>query len=250
LVQRFYQTEWQGISFASFAKLSCRTLPDAAFYAAFYEAFFQKYHSFADMPASWILQKNEWAAHIASCLPDSGAPHVLSVGCGLGYVESAILAQRTDINLHCTEITETPLRWVRPLLPEGRCHAGYVPECLPRGLAFDMIYCGSIDYAMPDAVWLRLLQALRARLADGGRIVILSASLLPDPPMSIAGHARRCRQLWRILRHLLGRQTVQFWGWMRTVEENVALCRKAGLSGIRYGPLGSNPHCLWITAQP
>jgi hypothetical protein len=173
----------------------------------------------------------------------------LSVGCGLGCVESVLLAERADILLHCTEISETPLRWLRPLLPEGRCHVGYVPDCLPQGLAFDVIYCGSIDYAMPDAAWLRLLQALRGRLTDGGRIVILSASLLPDPLMSMRGLARRCRDALRILRHLCGLEAVQFWGWMRTVEENAALCRKAGLSDIKYGPLGSDPHCLWLTAS-
>ena len=249
-MQRFYQTEWQNIPLASCAKLSCFTLPDAAFYAAFYEAFFRKYSSFSDMPASWTAQKTTWAEKVLSCLPASDAPHVLSVGCGLGYLESVILAQRADIQLHCTEISDAPLRWLRPLLPEGRCHVGYAPDCLPPELAFDVIYCGGIDYAMPDAVWLRLLQALRARLTEEGRVLILSASLWPDPPMSIMSYARRCLQTGRVLCHLLGLQAVQFWGWMRTVEENVALCRKAGLSTITYGPLGSDPHGLWIMASP
>ena len=249
-MQRFYQTEWQNIPLASCAKLSCFTLPDAAFYSAFYEAFFRKYPSFSGMPASWRDQKKAWAEKVLSCLPGSGAPHVLSVGCGIGYVESVMLAQRADIHLHCAEITDTPLRWLRPLLPEGRCHVGYAPDCLPPVLAFDVIYCGSIEYAMPDAVWLRLLQALRARLTQGGGILILSASLCPVPPLSIKSYALRCRQIGRVLCHLLGLQAAQFWGWMRTVEENVALCREAGLSTITYGPLGNDPHGLWIMAYP
>ena len=249
-MQRFYQTEWQNIPLASCAKLSCCTLPDAAFYSAFYEAFFRKYPSFSDMPASWRNLKKPWAEKVLSSLPASGAPHVLSVGCGLGYVESVMLAQRADIQLHCTEITDTPLRWLRPLLPADRCHVGHAPDCLPPDLAFDMMYCSSIDYAMPDAVWLRLLQALRARLTEGGGILILSASLWPDPPMSIMSYARRCRQIGRVLRHLLGLQAVQFWGWMRTVEENMDLCRKAGLPTITYGPLDNDPHGLWIMAYP
>ena len=249
-MQRFYQTEWQGIPFASFAKTSCADLPDPAFYAAFYEAFFQKYQSFSDISASWRRQKDEWATKVLSCLPVSSAPHVLSVGCGLGYVESVMLEKRADIYLHCTEIMETPLRWLRPLLPGGRCHVGYAPDCLPPGVAFDVIYCGGIDYAMPDEVWLHLLQALRTRLTAEGKILILSASLLPDLSMSITGCASRCRQALQVLRHFLGLEAVQFWGWMRTVDENTALCRKAGLSGIEYGPIGSDPHCLWMTATP
>jgi len=249
-MQRFYQTEWQNIPLASCAKLSCFTLPDAAFYSAFYEAFFRKYSSFSGMPASWRAQKEAWAEKVLSCLPASGAPNVVSIGCGLGYVESVMLAKRADIHLHCAEITDTPLRWLRPLLPEGRCHVGYAPDCLQPDLAFDVIYCGGIDYAMPDAVWLRLLQALRARLTEGGGILILSASLWPDPPMSMKSYVRRCRRIGRVLCHLLGLQSAQFWGWMRTVEENVALCRKAGLSAVTYGPLGSDPHGLWIMAYP
>jgi SAM-dependent methyltransferase len=246
----FYQSEWQNIPLASCAKLSCTRLPDAAFYAAFYEAFFRGCRSFADMPATWTAQKEFWAEKVLSCLPASNAPRVLSVGCGLGYVESVMLAKRADIRLHCTEITEIPLRWLRPLLPEGRCHVGYVPDCLPPGVAFDVIYCGNIEYAMPDAVWLRLLQALRARLAEGGELLILSTTLLPEPPGSLIGRARRCRQHLRVLGHRLGLKAVQFWGWRRTLEENAALCREAGLSGIRHGPLGNDPQCAWIKACP
>jgi len=139
---------------------------------------------------------------------------------------------------------------LRPLLPEGRCHVGYVPDCLPPGLTFDLIYCGGIDYAMPDAVWQRLLQALRARLTEGGGLVILSASLWPDPPGSARDYARRCRHMWRVLCCLLGLQAVQFWGWMRTVEENTALCRKAGFTAVHCGLFGNSPHGLWITAYP
>ena len=249
-MQRFYQTEWQGIPFASFARTSCVNLPDAAFYAAFYEAFFRKRRSFSEMSASWTAQKDAWAAKILSCLPASGTPQVLSVGCGLGYVEKALLEKRADIRLHCTEIAETPLRWLRPLLPEGRCHIGYVPDCLPPALTFDLIYCGSIEYAMPDDIWLRLLQALRARLTAGGELVILSASIRRDAPMSPLGYVRRCRQLLQILRSFLGLEAAQFWGWMRTVEEITALCRKAGLSRIEYGPLGGDPSCFWLRARP
>jgi SAM-dependent methyltransferase len=246
----FYQSEWQTIPLASCAKLSCATLPDAAFYAAFYKTFFRKYRSFSEMPAAWTAQKELWAAHVLSCLPASVAPRVLSVGCGLGCVESVMLAKRADISLHCTEITDIPLRWLRPLLPEGHCHVGYVPDCLPPALTFDVIYCGSIEYAMPDAVWLHLLQALRARLAEGGEIVILSTTLLPEPPESLSGRARRCRQLLRALGHNLGLKAAQLWGWRRTLEENTALCRAAGLSTIRHGPLGNDPQCVWIRACP
>ena len=249
-MQRFYQKEWHDIPLTACGKLSCRTLPDAAFYAAFYEAFFRKYSSLSGMPVPWTAQKKTWADKVLSCLPASSGPHVLSVGCGLGYLESVILAQRPDIQLHCTEITDAPLRWLRPLLPEGRCHVGYAPDCLPPDLTFDVIYCGSIDYAMPDALWRRLLEALRGRLRVGGGILILSASLWPDPPGSIASYVRCCRQIVRVLGPLLGLQAVQFWGWMRTVEENVALCRKAGFPTLKYGPVGGDPHGLWIMAYP
>ena len=246
----FYQSEWHDIPLASCAKLSCFALPDAAFYAAFYEVFFRTYPSFADLPAPWREQKDFWADTILSFLPARPWPRVLSVGCGVGYVESVMIAKRADIMLHCAEITEVPLRRLRPLMPEGRCHAGPVPNCLPSGLVFDLIYCGNMEYALPDADWLRLLQALRARLAPGGELVILSTSCLPDPPDSLIGRLRRCRQALRVLGHYLGLKKVQFWGWMRTVEENAAICRVAAFSTVTYGPLGDDPSCVWLWARP
>ena len=42
-MKRFYQTEWQGIQFDSFAKLSTDQLADAAFYNAFYRELFKRY---------------------------------------------------------------------------------------------------------------------------------------------------------------------------------------------------------------
>ncbi|MDR0466440.1 MAG: methyltransferase domain-containing protein [Deltaproteobacteria bacterium] len=244
----FYQSEWQNIPLASCAKLSCAALPDAAFYSAFYEVFFRKYRSFSDMPATWTAQKEIWAAKVVSCLPAFEAPNVLSVGCGIGRLESVMLEKRADIRLHCTEITDNSMRWIRPLLPEGRCHVGYVPDCLPPDLAFDLIYCGNIEYAMPDAAWLNLLRALRERLTAGGEILILSTSFLSESPKSVIGRARRCRQALRALGHRLGLKEAQFWGWLRTVEENTALCREAGLSSVRHGLLDDDPHCLWIRA--
>jgi len=42
-MKRMYQTEWQGIKFADFAKPSTTDLADAKFYNAFYRELFRRY---------------------------------------------------------------------------------------------------------------------------------------------------------------------------------------------------------------
>jgi hypothetical protein len=56
-MKRFYQREWQGISFDSFAKLSSRALAGAEFYSAFYRALFSHKHGYDDLDQAWCRQK-------------------------------------------------------------------------------------------------------------------------------------------------------------------------------------------------
>lgn len=50
---RFYQTEWFGIPFDSFASLSFFSLADGTFYEKFYDAFFEKFTGYDALPEQW-----------------------------------------------------------------------------------------------------------------------------------------------------------------------------------------------------
>lgn len=243
-MRRFYQTEWQNIQFVSFADLSYFKLANAAFYSAFYKKFFEQYSSYDSLPASWQAQKKMWAECIASSTYFGGK--VLSVGCGLGYVEQHLLTLRPDIDLYCTEITQSSLKWLTKIFHADRLYTGYIPDCLPKNELYDIIYCGTIDYAMTNSEWVAMLISLRARLNANGKILIMTASLLleQDQPKGLRGWLANCKANVKILvRHLLGHEKVQFWGWMRTEREYVSTFTSIGLRLLSSSPLGDNPSC-------
>ena len=45
---------------------------------------------------------------------------ILSVGCGVGYIEHILLKSGVDnLNLDVSEVVDTPLQWLRKELPEN-----------------------------------------------------------------------------------------------------------------------------------
>lgn len=120
-MKRFYQTEWQGIQFADLTTLSETELAGAEFYNAFYRELFRRYTSYDDMDLSWRRSKKELADWIAAQL-ESGV-RVLSVGCGLGYMESCLHREHgADFELHVSDYASDALNWLRHELPEERIH--------------------------------------------------------------------------------------------------------------------------------
>lgn len=253
-MQRFYHTEWQEIPFHSFAELSYLKLADASFYEAFYTAFFKKYMSYDAIPKSWRVQKDAWVQKILTHVPIStetaAAPSILSVGCGIGYIEQAMLKVRPEIDLHVTEVTDVPLCWLRPMLSSDRCHVGFVPGCLPPLRKFDVILCATIDYTMTDRVLKRVLKALRGYLKEDGVCVIFSVTVSTEHPptfrqrLSNIKHACKC-----FAKHVTGKEKKQFWGYLRTSEEYLALLQQAGFSQIESSPLDQNPGHLCFTGK-
>ncbi|KOR32365.1 hypothetical protein TI05_07740 [Achromatium sp. WMS3] len=107
-MRRFYQTEWQGIQFEGFVRLSNTKLADAKFYDKFYQAFFQHHNSWEDIDSSWRQQKAAVAKFILSRFNNDNQEHVLSVSCGMGYIEHCILSTSFSArNLEVTEVTDT-----------------------------------------------------------------------------------------------------------------------------------------------
>lgn len=118
---RFYQTEWFGIPFDSFASLSFFSLADKAFYEKFYDAFFDKFSGYDALPEPWRAIKRQCAQAIAAHIPPVAAPKILSVGCGSGFVEHCLLQMHPDIQLHCTDTSKKPFRWLAHHCRKSSC---------------------------------------------------------------------------------------------------------------------------------
>ena len=204
------------------------------------------------MPQQWRESKEVWAKIILEDIKGKQPVSVLSVGAGVGYMESFILKQYPDVDMHCTDVTDKHLQWLAAYLPKENMHIGYVPQCLPADLTFDYIYCAAMDCVMTDRDWITFLHSLCNSLKPDGILLILTASLV----MPWSGNNRflgRVRyyknQIKGASRHVLGIEKQQFWGYCRTEEENINLLRKAGYSLLSNGPLGNNPTCMYFKAQ-
>lgn len=123
-MKRFYRTEWQGIQFSDFATLSETELASAGFYNAFYRELFRCYGGYDELDASWRRKKKELADWIAAEL-QSGM-RVLSVGCGLGYMEYCLHREHCDqVEMHVLHYASNALNWLREELPQERIHLAW-----------------------------------------------------------------------------------------------------------------------------
>lgn len=245
----FYQTEWQNIQFSSFAELSSTKLAGSEFYDAFYQALFEKYPDYGSLDPAWRKNKDEITDWLATLLPDGA--RVLSVGCGLGYMEQRLWRKHGDrIDLHVQDYASEALRWLRHVMPAAHIHdAGKDGGGKALRELYDLIYLSAVDYALADDELIALLSQTRDSLREDGQIVMISASFLDETRGQ--GVIRSGKEAVKWLFDSLGlRKRGQFWGWMRSRAEYQAIMRAAGLASVTDGFLVT-PHqrTYWVKGK-
>ena len=229
-MRKLYQEAWHGISFDSFYETSSTSLADSQFYEAFYKAFFEKYSTMDDLDPKWVSLKIRTITHLETRIFASKQSRILSVGCGLGVMEMA-LVERGYSNVEVTETSNDALRWIRQRLAPDRIHLGTLAQCVPSMQHYDTILLSSVDYFL-DAEQIReLLQRVYRRLCPGGNCTMISWSL---------ESGNRVQQIVRDVRDaalaVLDRARIrrrgQMWGYLRTKKEYRAAFEDAGFSGL------------------
>jgi len=247
-VRKLYQTSWHGIPFESFAKLSTSHLPDSSFYAAFYENFHRKYRGFDGLDQSWVSLKRQTAGLIIDNPKIKKGDRILSIGCGLGLIEMALL-QEGFLKLEITEVSEAPLRWIMPLVPAENVHIGFFPDCISHNDKYGLILLASVEYFLDDVEFSSLLRSVHERLLPGGMCMFISWSF--DTLRLPKRLVMRCNDL---VRHVMDKAGVrgrgQFWGYIRRPEEFHLAMGAAGFRNLRDGTLNTNTRwdTYWIEA--
>lgn len=226
-----YQKEWQEVQFSSFARVSSKHLADADFYNAFYREFFRRYHGYDDLDPEWRREKRAHAEWIAGRV--EAGWKVLSIGCGLGYMELCLHRDHRDaFEIHVQDFASDALAWLRAELPDSRVHLLGGGEATLTG-GYDLIYLSNIDYAIPDGELVALLRGLKPQLAAGGTCLVISPHCIADGERFVAGCRRWFKDTVKAgLEHLGLYQRGQLWGWRRTQPELRGLFRKAGYSTV------------------
>lgn len=240
-MKKLYESNWHGIPFAAVASPDRKKVADGAFYQAFYREFFNRYRDWSALDPVWVRYKLGVAEFVLSRLPDKHAP-VLSVGCGLGLVEKRLIEAGVT-GLEVTDSSAVSLQWLRPLIEESRIHIGDVPDCLPAGKRYELIYLSALDYCFDNVTLTSFLARISGRLARDGRCLVVSGSFDPG------GLVRNAKFLARRVLEFLGvlRGHCQLWGYLRTRREYRSLMRTARYAHIEDGFLANGAY--WIEGR-
>jgi hypothetical protein len=255
VVRKYYQTEWQGIEFADFATLSSVHLAGPQFYQAFYEEFFRRHQNWQDLSPSW-RQDKERCAHLVLAKSYENSK-ILSVGCGLGFIEHYIRANPSQRDLFIHEVAPSAWQWVGGEFSDEHKLIGLIPACLPDGIQFDLVYISAVDYALDDDALVRLLAAIRpflTKAGDGGQCLLISASFQETPVTvtdKVVALIRKLRGLVAGVLDIIGlRRRGQFWGWLRTQKEYQLLMLRSGYRDIEEGFIDSDKRIhFWIAGR-
>lgn len=248
---KFYDTIWQEIPFSSFSKLSYFKLADSEFYEKFYNAFFKKYTSYEELSESWRKKKELQGAHIIEFIRKEALhSNILSIGCGMGYLEYKIIQSDlgSKINLYCQETSETSFKFLKKYISQSNCFCGFIPQCIPDDLKFNLIYLLTVDYALSNRQLTDMLSSLKGYLANDESSILISSLTIEEyknisPYCYIKNQYNKLKDLFY---HMKNESEKQFWGWFRTIDELIKICIKSGLLIKEYGSFANDIHNLYI----
>ena len=238
-----YQTEWQGVPFQSFARLSSTELADATFYTNFYYHFFQQHQKWSDLGSNWIRIKLRTVELLAERIPKEHA--VLSIGCGLGFVEKSLMEKGYN-NLEVTEVSEIPLNWISSIFSIEKMHIGFFPDCLENDKTYDFIYLSGVEYCFDQPQLIDFLRKIKGRLASNGTFLLISYSIIESGNDSLIPQLlAKSKDYTKLILEKLGIcHRGQLWGYKRGRHEFHGAILSAGFTKITDGFLGDKTY--WI----
>ncbi len=224
----FWQSEWQNINFNSLGvPLSFFKRPSSDFYAAFYSELFCRYEGFDALPLSWRENKANTARVISEIISDSAS--VLSVGCGLGFVEKNIIDKNPNLKMDAFDFADTAKRW---LLDIERITCLTAINTTKK---YKFIYCSQLLYALSDKELSDFAKFVVQHLDDGGQFLTVDTSLNPseNSEETISNKQVFVSRLKEFLRPvyyvIFRRSSSQFWGWQR---DNIVIIKSFERNGL------------------
>jgi hypothetical protein len=225
----FWQSEWQDIPFNSLkVPLSPFKPPSSLFYVAFYNEIFTKYENFEKLPLKWRKIKADTTKAINGIIGAKSS--VLSVGCGLGFVERSLIEINPTLKVDTFDFADTAKKWLKDIK---------AINCLTKldsTKKYELIYCSQLLYALSDKEINDLAKFVLKHLDEGGRFLTVDTSLNPsENSQKTIGIKLKLINLIKVFLHpfyylLLRRGSVQFWGWQRNNSEIIKLLKSNGLT--------------------
>ena len=177
-MKKLYQNIWHDIKFKDFYKIAKNDLPDSTFYEKFYDLFHEKYSSYEELDRVWVKDKLEYIEIFKKSTKFRKNSRILSVGCGTGLIEKELIQNHDFNNIEVTEVTDSPLKWLKKYISPLNIHIGYFPDCIKHDNKFDLIILSGIDYVFTDKEFITLIKNVNKSLSENGECILISASFI------------------------------------------------------------------------
>ena len=241
-MKRIFQKDWFGIKFSDLGiDLSKKDIADVKFYSSFYKVFFNKFRGYNDLPKEWRGLKDEIVNHIDELLEKND--RILSIGCGTGYVEDQLCYKKDHIEIVGIEPGVDVTKWVNKKV--SILH-GLFPSVLTGHYTskdFNLVFASSIDYVFDDKAYAEFLKSV---VEFGINDFLLTEIFVPKTGIIVY-----MKDIIKSFLERFGLRTVeqylQFWGYLRTVDEHISYLRNAGFSEITVGEY--NHGAYWIRSK-
>ena len=226
-------------------------LPTSGSYTAFNARLADRYGTYENLPKDWCKTKTSTSRTLATLI-DSGST-VLSLGCGIGFVEYDLALFRPDLHIFCSDFADPSGPWAVATLDNvkpGWTLSQGVESGNGESHKFDVIYLCQVLYALPSEEAITLLAKLATYLTDGGLLILVNSSVVPEEngqeqELRRAVGLRHLSQFLakavRGLRRLVFARTTtvyqpQFWGWQRDNWRYQEIVTEAGLKSVDVFP--------------
>jgi len=221
-----WDCEWQKIKFTKLnTPLKFFERPSSDFYSRFYSKLFQKYEFYDDLPHEWRIFKTQTAIEISKLIRED--MNILSVGCGLGFVEKTIVSINPKISIDSYDFSDTANLWLK------KVNGINVLNSLNLKKKYDFIFCTQLFYALSDNEIFEFSNFVKSKLKVNGKFLTVDSSLLDAEN----GEVRTIKHLFYRFKNFIRplylfifkRKMTQFWGWQRDNEHIVRILKKSDL---------------------
>lgn len=223
-MKRMWQSDWFGIKFTDLTRPNPLVRANSNFYDKLYTRLFDIYDNYDQLPDNWKQEKKKSAQWIRLKL-DTGSS-ILSVGCGIGAIEKALIDLGISPNrITVTDTSEKSLSWIRDELPYQHTLVGEIPACIPEGKTYDAVILSAVEYALNNAQLLGLLASINDLLNVNGKLLLISASVMNDH-LSMFSIIKS--YLYLLFHSIAKKEMPQFWGFERRPDEIISLLVTSG----------------------
>jgi hypothetical protein len=220
--RKMWNNSWHSIHFSSLnIQIKYFTRPSSKFYDVFYQELFLRYNSFESLSTDWKQRKLQVSDKILEKIGDNKL--VLSVGCGLGFIEQNLVNNADNLAIDVFDFSESSFKLLREVKNVNILTSQSVMQ------EYNFIYCSQFFYALNDDEIDFFLTDIKKNLSATGIFCTIDKSInFIENGLSNKSYRKSFKvTLKNFLRpaylFFFKKKSSQFWGWQRDNAELIKI---------------------------